>query len=155
MDDGRPAEPHVDGAELVRVERARRPRGVVLDPADAEGVLVGEALRAEEVEEDRGRLRVPAGPHLDLDAVLDQEVPVAEDVVDGGDLEVHVAQARLVALEHRELVVHRVDPQQAGAVADPVRHPGVEAGAPEPVGLVHVRGVQAQVTELGDARPAG
>ncbi len=45
--------------------------------------------------------------------------------------------------------------QQAGRVADPVRHPGVEPGAPEPVGLVHVRRVQAQVTELGDpGRPA-
>ena len=141
--------------ELVRVERPRRPGGVVLDPPHAEGVLVGEALRAEEVQEDRGRLRVAARPHLDLDAVLHQEVPVAEHVVDGVDLEVHVAQPGAVGPEHGELVVHRVDPQQAGRVADPVRDARVEAGAPEPVGLVHVRGVQAQMAELGDPRRPG
>ena len=90
------------------------------------------------------------GPHLDLDAAVHQEVPVAEHVVDGGHLEVHVAQAGPLAAEHRELVVHRVDPDQAGGIADPVGHPGVEPGAPEPVGLVHVRRVQAQVAELGD-----
>ena len=56
----------------------------------------------------------------------------------------------LVAAEDGELVVHRVDPHQAGRVAEPVRDPGVEARAPEPVGLVHVRRVQAEVAELGD-----
>jgi hypothetical protein len=91
-----------------------------------------------------------AGAHLDLDAVLDQEVPVPEHVVDGGDLEVHVAQPGPVATEHGQLVVHGVDPEQAGGLAAPVRDPRVESHAPEPVGLVHVRRVQAQVTELGD-----
>ena len=56
----------------------------------------------------------------------------------------------VVALEHGELVVHRVDPHQAGGVAEPVRDAGVEPRAPEPVGLVHVGRVQAQVAELGD-----
>jgi len=93
---------------------------------------------------------VASWAHLDLDVVGDQEVPVPEDVVDGLDLEVHVAQARLVAAEDSELVVHRVDAHQAGGIPQPVRHTGVEARTPEPVGLVHVRRVQAQVTELGD-----
>jgi hypothetical protein len=53
--------------------------------------------------------------------VLDQVVPVPEHVVDGLHLEVHVAQARLVAAEDGELVVHRIDPHQAGGVAEPVR----------------------------------
>jgi hypothetical protein len=40
------------------------------------------------------------GPHLDLDAMLDQEVPVPEHIVDGGHLEVHVAQPGPFAAEH-------------------------------------------------------
>ena len=88
--------------------------------------------------------------HLDLDAAGDQEVPVPEHVVEGGHLEVHVAQPGPLAAEHGQLVVHRVDPDQAGGVAQPVRDPRVEPGTPEPVGLVHVRRVQAQVAELGD-----
>ena len=44
---------------------------LVGDLADAERVLVGEALRAEEVEEHRPRLRMPARAHLDLDAAVD------------------------------------------------------------------------------------
>src|SRR5581483_2856070 len=55
------AEPHVDGAWFGWVERAGDPGRVVLDPPHAEGVLVGESLRAEEVQEDRARLRVPTG----------------------------------------------------------------------------------------------
>src|SRR3984893_16003778 len=149
------AQPHVDGTDLVWVEGPRYPSGVVIDAAHAERVLVGEPLRAEEIQEDRRGLGMPAGPHLDLDAVLDQEVPVAEHVVDGGDLEVHVAQPGPLALEHGQLVVDRIDPQQAGRIPDPVRHPRVEAGAPEPVRLMHVGRVQAQVTELGDAGRPG
>jgi hypothetical protein len=61
-----------------------------------------------------------------------------------------VAQAGFVAAEDGELVVHGIDAHEAGGVADPVRHPGVETRAPEPVGLVHVGRVQAQVAELGD-----
>jgi hypothetical protein len=63
----------------------------------------------------------PARPHLDLDTVVDEEVPVPEDIV-GGDLEVHVAQPRPVVLEDGELVVHRVDPHEACRIADPVGH---------------------------------
>ena len=87
------AEPHVDRTWFGRVEGAGYPGRVVLDPPHAEGVLVGEPLRAEEVQEDRAGLRVPPRAHLDLDVVLDQEVPVPEHVVDGLHLEVHVAQA--------------------------------------------------------------
>jgi hypothetical protein len=95
---------------------------------------------------------VPARPHLDLDAVVDQEVPVPEDVVDRGDLEVHVAQPGPVALEDGQLVVHGVDPHEARRIADPVGHLRVEGAGPEPVGLVDVRRVEAQVTEAGDPR---
>jgi len=93
---------------------------------------------------------VAARAHLDLDPLVLQEVPVPEEIVDGGDLEVQVAQARPVTLEDGELVVHRVDAQQAGPVANPVRDPGVEASAPVPVGVVDVGSVQAQVPELGN-----
>src|SRR3954462_8737028 len=68
------AEPHVDGTGFGRVEGAGYPGRVVLDPAHAEGVLVGEPLRAQEVQEDRARLRVASRAHLDLDVVLDQVV---------------------------------------------------------------------------------
>jgi hypothetical protein len=44
-------------------------------------------------------------------------------------------------------VVDRIGSQQAGRITDPVRHPHVEQGAPEPVGLADVWRVQAQVTE--------
>ena len=77
-------------------------------------------------------------------------MPVPEHVVDGLHLEVHVAQTWLVAAEDGKLVVHGINAHQAGRVTEPVRHPGVEARAPEPVGLVHVGCVQAEVTELGD-----
>jgi hypothetical protein len=93
------AEPHVDRTGFGRVEGAGRPGGVVLDPPYAKGVLVGEPLGAEEIQEDRTRLRVPPRAHLDLNLVLDQEMPVPEHVVDGLHLEVHVAKARLVAAE--------------------------------------------------------
>src|SRR6266508_1860268 len=145
-------EPHVDRPWLGGVEGPWPPRRVVLDPAHPEGVLVGQALGTKEVDENGCRLRVAAWPHLDLDAVVDEEVPVPEDVVDRGDLEVHVAQPRLVALEDGELVVDGVDPHEACGIADPVGHPRVEGAGPEPVGLVDVRRVEAQVTELGDPR---
>ena len=43
------AEPHIDGAGFGRVEGAGYPGRVVLDPPHAEGVLVSEPLRAEEI----------------------------------------------------------------------------------------------------------
>src|SRR5258708_18297371 len=97
---------------------------------------------------------MPARAHLDLDAVVNQEVPVTEDIVDRFDLEVHVTQAGPVGAEHRELVVHWVNPDQAGRVLDPVRDSGIEVRTPEPVRLVYIWCIQAQMAELGDpSRP--
>ena len=60
------------------------------------------------------------GPISIWTLVIDQEMPVAEHVVDGCHLEVHVAKSRPLTAEHGELVMDRVDPHQAGGVADPV-----------------------------------
>src|SRR5260370_36977130 len=74
------AEPDVDGADLARVEGTGHPGRVVLDAAHAEGILVGEPFRAEEIHEDRRGLGMTPWAHLDLDVVLDQEMPVTEHV---------------------------------------------------------------------------